>query len=159
VLVLGIGWLQSTYFLDHIHTSFLSFTCASYKNKSAHNGACKKKYIRCTDFAIFRPANSGRRQEKFHSAAGPLGGIWYPLLGLKGHNMVCEMVLERRARPCASPVSSLISRSQQKAAGAGKNRPSDTHLLKISDLMNSIRRGVPSPIPAAPGRAPGARSI
>ena len=46
-----------------------------------------------------------------------------------------------------------------KAARAGKNRPPDPHLLKISDLQNSIRRGVPSPIPAAPGRAPGARSI
>jgi hypothetical protein len=85
---------------EHTHTSFLSFTYATYKNKSAHNAHAKKStcaYIRCTDLCCFSfQVHGGRRQKKFQSAAGQLDGIWYPLLGLKRQSMVCEMVLEPR---------------------------------------------------------------
>jgi hypothetical protein len=64
-----------------VHNSILA-----WKDYLGISRAYKARYeggidaTRGTDFAIFRPAHGGRRQKKYHSAAGRLGGIWYPLL-------------------------------------------------------------------------------
>ena len=158
MLVLGIGWQQSTYFLDHIHTSFLSLP-AHHTKINEHTMAHAKKSTYAALILLFfdlQIAAEGRRNLIAPQARSAAFSI-----RCSDSNAIrwsYELGLESRETIYIASISPDIAFAA-KAARAGKNRPPDPHLLKISDLQNSIRRGVPSPIPAGPGPAPGAGSI
>ena len=158
MLVLGIGWQQITYFLDHIHTSFLSLP-AHHTKINEHTMAHAKKSTYAALILLFfdlQIAAEGRRNLIAPQARSAAFSI-----RCSDSNAIIWSVGWFGAKSEAMCIASIIPdiAFAAKAARAGKNRPSDTHLLKISDLQNSIRRGVPSPIPAGPGPAPGAGSI
>ena len=94
-------WALAGYEVDMsaiTHTHQLPFIRLRNRQKQTKiKCACKESTQIALIFVTFRfLVRGGWRlaQKEFRCAAGRLDGIWYPLLGLKGHNMVVRARFE-----------------------------------------------------------------
>jgi hypothetical protein len=87
LLVPGTSWLiQSSFFMHHTHTSFLSFTCSTYKARQACKSEAKimqREHPNCTIFRVFFSLYAVVGEAAISLRRRLLGGTWYPRRGLK----------------------------------------------------------------------------